>query len=106
MNVSALPDGATWRHVAGAGMIGGIGFTMSIFITNLAFAGDDALVNASKLAVLAASLLAGILGYLWLKGIRDESAGTREPRSGIEVRPRSLGNEECPHYEFLKTVVS
>jgi Na+:H+ antiporter, NhaA family len=70
---SSLPEGVNWRHIAGAGMLGGIGFTMSIFITNLAFAGDVALINASKLAVLAASLLAGLLGILWLKWERGST---------------------------------
>jgi NhaA family Na+:H+ antiporter len=61
-----LPADLAWRHIAGAGLLGGIGFTMSIFITNLAFAGDPGLVVASKMAVLLASTLAGVLGYLWL----------------------------------------
>jgi NhaA family Na+:H+ antiporter len=65
-----LPAGVRWSHIAGAGIVGGIGFTMSIFITNLAFAGDVALINASKLAVLAASLIAGLCGYLWLRASR------------------------------------
>jgi NhaA family Na+:H+ antiporter len=67
LGVSALPQGIGWRHIAGAGMLGGIGFTMSIFITNLAFVGDETTIKISKLAVLGASLLAGILGYLWLR---------------------------------------
>jgi NhaA family Na+:H+ antiporter len=53
-----LPAGVTWSGVALIGCLGGIGFTMSIFIATLAFA-DPALVDAAKLAVLAASLLAG-----------------------------------------------
>lgn len=64
--ICALPAGLRWIHLAGAGLLGGIGFTMSIFITNLAFAGDSASINASKIAVLAASLIAGLLGFLWL----------------------------------------
>jgi NhaA family Na+:H+ antiporter len=64
-----LPEGVRWAHVAGAGLIGGIGFTMSIFITNLAFAGEPALVNSSKLAVLLASVVAGLSGLLWLKKV-------------------------------------
>jgi Na+:H+ antiporter, NhaA family len=63
----ALPEGAAWRHVVGAGMLGGIGFTMSIFITNLAFAGDAKVINGSKLAILVASAGAGIVGSLWLR---------------------------------------
>jgi len=62
-----LPLDLAWRHVAGAGLLGGIGFTMSIFITNLAFAGQPGVINASKMAILAASLTAGLLGFAWLK---------------------------------------
>jgi len=65
--VSSLPEGVSWGHIAGAGMLGGIGFTMSIFITNLAFTGDATTINTSKLSVLLASLTAGLLGFLWLK---------------------------------------
>lgn len=71
--VSSLPEGVRWPHVAGAGLLGGIGFTMSIFITNLAFAGSPDLVNSSKLAVLVASLLAGAAGMLWLRALPGQS---------------------------------
>ena len=56
-----------WRHIFGAGLLGGIGFTMSIFITNLAFSGNLEIINASKMAILLASLTAGAIGFLWLK---------------------------------------
>jgi len=62
-----LPSGVGWRHVAGAGLLGGVGFTMSIFVATLAFAGDPGLVNSSKMAVLLASLVAGAGGYAWLR---------------------------------------
>jgi NhaA family Na+:H+ antiporter len=62
-----LPLDLSWRHVFGAGLLGGIGFTMSIFITNLAFAGNQATINAAKMAILLASLTAGTIGFLWLK---------------------------------------
>ena len=65
--LSRLPFDLTWRHVAGAGMLGGIGFTMAIFIANLAFAGSPAVVAQSKIAVLVASLVAGAAGYIWLR---------------------------------------
>lgn len=67
-----LPGGLQWRHIAGAGILGGIGFTMSIFITNLAFPGDPGLISSSKIAILLASLAAGTGGFLWLY-----SSGTR-----------------------------
>jgi NhaA family Na+:H+ antiporter len=61
-----LPGDLSWRHIAGAGILGGIGFTMSIFICNLAFAGQPDVINASKIAILFASLIAGAMGFLWL----------------------------------------
>lgn len=69
-----LPDDLNWCHVLGAGILGGIGFTMSIFITNLAFFGDAATINASKMAILLASLMAGTVGFLWLKWVCRQAA--------------------------------
>lgn len=65
--ICKLPLDLNWKHVFGAGMLGGIGFTMSIFITNLAFVGSADVINASKMAILLASLTAGLLGFIWLK---------------------------------------
>lgn len=67
LGICRLPLDLNWRHIAGAGILGGIGFTMSIFITNLAFAGNAEAVNSSKMAILLASLTAGTTGFLWLK---------------------------------------
>jgi Na+:H+ antiporter, NhaA family len=65
--VCKLPVDLKWRHIFGAGVLGGIGFTTSIFITNLAFVGNEETINASKMAILLASLTAGALGLLWLR---------------------------------------
>lgn len=59
--LARLPADLSWKHVLGGGFLGGIGFTMSIFITLLAFA-DPAITQASKIAILLASLSAGIVG--------------------------------------------
>lgn len=67
LGICRLPHDMNWRHVFGAGLLGGIGFTMSIFITNLAFTGQPDLINASKIAILLASVTAGSVGFLWLK---------------------------------------
>ncbi|MDR2951279.1 MAG: Na+/H+ antiporter NhaA [Dysgonomonas sp.] len=61
----SLPRGIKWKGLLGAGMLGGIGFTMSIFITLLAF-NDAHHINESKLMILLASLASGIIGYTWL----------------------------------------
>ena len=65
--ICKLPSDLKWSHIFGAGMLGGIGFTMSIFIANLAFSNNAAAINVAKMAILGASSIAGILGYLWLR---------------------------------------
>jgi len=66
LGLCTLPSDLRWRNIIGAGFLGGIGFTMSIFITLLAF-DDVAHVNNSKIAILIASFVAGITGFLFLK---------------------------------------
>jgi NhaA family Na+:H+ antiporter len=60
-----LPDGTTWRHVVGLGALGGIGFTVSLFITNLAFT-DQQMADIARVGIFAGSLLAGVVGALVL----------------------------------------
>ena len=67
--ISLLPPEVRWSHMFGAGLLGGIGFTMSIFITNLAFADHAVMVASSKLTVLIASSVAGLLGLAWLRWV-------------------------------------
>ncbi len=78
LGIGRLPLDLNWRHVFGAGLLGGIGFTMSIFITNLAFAGEAEVINASKMAILLASLAAGTAGFLWLKLLGKPVAGDED----------------------------
>jgi len=66
LGLCTLPTNLKWKNIVGAGFLGGIGFTMSIFITLLAF--DNAvLINNSKIAILIASLIAGTIGFIWLR---------------------------------------
>jgi NhaA family Na+:H+ antiporter len=62
-----LPSGVAWHHVHGAAWLGGIGFTMSLFVAGLAFT-DPAALDTAKLAVLGASVVAGLVGYALLRG--------------------------------------
>jgi NhaA family Na+:H+ antiporter len=62
LGAAALPERVSWRHIHGAGWLGGIGFTMSLFMADLAFAGETQLTYA-KLGILIASLCAGLIGY-------------------------------------------
>jgi Na+/H+ antiporter NhaA len=66
LRVAHLPKGVGWTHLAGAGLLGGIGFTTSIFLANLAFTGE-ALFEYSKIGILPASVSAAILGWLVLR---------------------------------------
>ena len=60
--ISELPGGVTWLHIYGAAWLAGIGFTMSLFISDLAFA-DSPLLDIAKLGILTASLIAGVAGW-------------------------------------------
>lgn len=72
LGLCALPSDLKWKNIVAAGFLGGIGFTMSIFITLLAF--DDLIViNNSKIAILIASLIAGAIGFIFLKMTLKES---------------------------------
>jgi NhaA family Na+:H+ antiporter len=66
LKIASMPSGVNWAQITGAGILGGIGFTMSIFIAGLGLPGHD-LLDGAKLAVLAASAIAGGVGYLVLR---------------------------------------
>ena len=66
LGLCSLPNDLKWKNIIGAGFLGGIGFTMSIFITLLAFDTNE-VINNSKIAILVASLVAGIIGFAILK---------------------------------------
>ena len=80
LGVAALPTGVTWRHVLGVSFLTGIGFTMSIFIANLAF-GPGPLLDSAKVGILAASVVSGLLGSVVLLRLPP----TEPPRAGLDV---------------------
>jgi NhaA family Na+:H+ antiporter len=63
--IGRLPEGVTWRMIVGVGGVAGIGFTISLFIAELAFAGAER-TEIAALAILTASLIAGLFGYVTL----------------------------------------
>ena len=67
LGIGRLPQGVNFRHICGMGLLAGIGFTMSIFISELAFKGEDLLLNNAKIAILVASIIASLAGYAWLR---------------------------------------
>ncbi len=67
--LASLPDGIGWRHVLGAALLGGIGFTMSLFIATLAYGEASAEIAMAKLGVLVASVIAGVAAFLVLRSV-------------------------------------
>lgn len=63
--IATLPENVNWMHMLGASILGGVGFTMAIFVANLAYA-SDVLITEAKLSILMASLVAGIIGFTLL----------------------------------------
>ena len=74
LGLAQLPSNTRFSQIAGVSMLAGIGFTMSIFISELGFAGQPEYLLMAKTGVLSASLLAGLIGFFWLWWLgRDRS---------------------------------
>jgi NhaA family Na+:H+ antiporter len=66
LGMARLPIGVSWQQIIGVGFLAGIGFTMSLFITNLAY-GEAEMINASKIGIILGSIIAAIIGFVILK---------------------------------------
>lgn len=89
--LAELPAGVRFTHVLGAGMLGGIGFTMALFIGGLAFPGEAyaALFTQAKVGVLLASLISASFGLFFLSRLEPVAEGEEEQR-GLGPAPRAL----------------
>ena len=74
LKITELPLGLKFKQIVGVAAIAGIGFTMSIFIDHLAFAGDERSINSVKLGIIIASLIAGVVGYTILRLTSNEKS--------------------------------
>lgn len=72
LKLGQLGETVTWKHITGVGLLAGIGFTMSIFISLLAF-GNAGITDQAKLAILLASLVSGVIGFVFLKKVTQKS---------------------------------
>lgn len=66
LKFATLPDGLRWRHIYGVALLAGVGFTMSLFVTDLAFVNPDFIIQA-KIGIFVASIICGIGGFLVLR---------------------------------------
>ncbi|HWV38952.1 MAG TPA: Na+/H+ antiporter NhaA [Vulgatibacter sp.] len=85
LRITRLPTGVTRRHLVGAGLLGGIGFTMSLFVAGLAFQEGSPIHTQAKVGILTASIIAGAIGYLTLRTTKVQAAAEGE------------GRREAPH---------
>jgi NhaA family Na+:H+ antiporter len=81
LQLASLPTGVTMTHIIGAALLASIGFTMSIFIAELAFSGQPEMILQAKLGILLASLSAGIAGYIWLYRLGSDAASPTDVKS-------------------------
>ena len=65
LKISALPEGVSWNQIYGVAFLAGIGFTMSMFISDLAFK-DEEFKQIAKVGIMAASLISAAIGMVWL----------------------------------------
>ena len=93
LGLGSLPKGATFHHIIGVALLGGIGFTMSIFIAELAFAGRAEMLIQAKAGVLLASLIAGIAGFMVLRRAPIEVA-TEDSGELLEQDDENMDGEE------------
>ena len=100
--LASLPENVNWFHMLGASILGGVGFTMAIFVANLAFP-DEGLVATAKLGILAASLLAGVLGFVLL--LQAKAAQKRGvaylSSSADDITRQTAGDEAAREAEEL-----
>jgi len=67
LKIAKLPESSSMSQIFGVAFLGGIGFTMSIFVADLAFLGSEAFIFQAKIGILSASLASGLFGYIWLR---------------------------------------
>ena len=80
LRLAALPNGTSWPLIAGVGVLGGVGFTMALFIAGLAFS-DGVLLDGAKVGILAASTVAGVAGWLLIRGNTIPGSTRRGPEA-------------------------
>ncbi len=72
LKLAKLPTLANWKHIIGVGILAGIGFTMSIFISILSFS-DNQQITTAKFAILCTSIFSGLVGFIFLKSLKNKS---------------------------------
>lgn len=93
--LSTLPENVNWAHMLGAALLGGVGFTMAIFVANLAFV-DAAYITTAKIAILCASAVAGVIGFTFLF-VQAKAAAARGTRFEMTLPPAENMQTHASH---------
>ena len=78
LKIASLPEGVSFGQIAGISILAGVGFTMSMFIANLAFSDASMLMDSAKIGILAGSLVSGVAGYMVLRYCRQGNCQIKE----------------------------
>jgi len=92
LRLSPMPANASWSQVYGVAMLGGIGFTMSLFIAALAFAGVAGLNGQAKIGILLGSLASAVGGLLFLRFVAGNPTGAADTEKGVPAVPPAPGS--------------
>ena len=100
--LTPMPSACNFKHVLGAGMLGGIGFTMAIYVANLSFVGADidTITGIAKVSILAASTVSGIIGVLFMKGVIAQD----KKRGSFPKQDETISEEVGKNIEELEDV--
>jgi NhaA family Na+:H+ antiporter len=87
LKLTSLPDDMSFKQVIGVAALAGVGFTMSIFIANLAFANNPAYMDSAKVGIIAGSVVSGLTGYVILKSssVRRKPEEIEDPLKSVEA---------------------
>lgn len=96
--LASLPENVNWVHMLGAAILGGVGFTMAIFVANLAYT-SETLITEAKLSILMASLVAGVVGFIFLlvqaKASHPKAAPSNDGAADGEGESCTVRKEDC-----------
>lgn len=83
LGIGRMPMRTTWHHMIGMGMLAGIGFTVALFVASLSFETGEPNLDAAKIGIFTASLIAGVAGFVWLKYLGPDPEELDRNRDGV-----------------------
>lgn len=101
--LASLPENVNWMHMLGAAILGGVGFTMAIFVANLAYS-SDTLITEAKLSILMASLVAGIVGFLFLYFQAKATKSKSDKEDSVSSNVKDGSESTTPSQAVLENI--